>query len=228
MAGLFGSKSAAADAMTAGDAAVPDRRKLLLVGGLGLVLVAAFAVLVLPMLLGGSDDSSSGPIASSPRSRTAVTPSPSATPSPEFVLAPAAAYGDPFAPLPEESAAAAAASAMASAAPTVPSAGTPSTTGSAVGDTTGKDATTTSGATTTGSAASAATADNAPATGKPVEIIAIKGGQADIKIDSKPYSVQAGQSPATGYTVISIADSKITISHGGTSHILSVGELQTF
>jgi hypothetical protein len=153
MAGLFGSKGGAESAPAGYDgvAAGPDRRKLIVGGVAGLAVVALLALVVLPMLLGGGSDSTSGPVVSPRRNgaTAAVTPSPSLAPSDDFTLAPAAAFGDPFAPLPEESAAAAAAAATATAVPTIPSAGTASPTTATPGTTTAGGTSANSTATTT-------------------------------------------------------------------------------
>ena len=230
MAGLFGSKGDAAPSAGFDGAAGPDRRKLILGGVAGLAIVALLALVVLPMLSGGSSDSASAPLVSPRRSAAAgvVTPSPSVTPSDNFTLAPAAAYGDPFAPLPEESAAAAAAAATASAVPTV-GAATASTAAdptSVAGSTTG--ATTTGGTTASRSAATSSTTNNTPASGKPVQVMTVKGTSADIQIDSKAYTVSAGQTPVVGYTVKSLGSGKVTFTRNGTAHTLAEGELQTF
>jgi hypothetical protein len=58
--------------------------------------------------------------------------------------------------------------------------------------------------------------------------MAVKGTSADIQIDSKAYTVQAGSVPVSGYTVKSISTGKVTFTHNGAAHTLSEGELQTF
>jgi hypothetical protein len=234
MAGLFGSKDAAGNgASSAGDglAGEMDRRKLILLGVAVLALVAVFAVVVLPGLLGGgSSSSASGPIPTARHgaSPAAVAPTPSPTPSDDFTLAPAAAYGDPFAHLPAENAAAASSAAVPSSAPTVPSAGTAAPTTGATSTTGGTAGSSTPAANSKATTASAGTPDNTPAAGKPVQVMSVKGTSAAIQIDSLTYTVQVGSVPVPGYTVKSIADGKVTVAHDGAAHTLAEGELQTF
>jgi hypothetical protein len=61
-----------------------------------------------------------------------------------------------------------------------------------------------------------------------VEVISINGSSAKIEIDSQPYTVTVGSTPAPGYVVTAIGGGKISLSHAGAVHSLANGELQTF
>lgn len=210
-----------------------ERRTLLIAGLAGVALLAVVGVLYLTGMFGGGTDKSlgSGPAATVPHAATA-TPSASPSPAP-FVLAPAA-YTDPFAPLPEEVAAAAAtaAKAAASAAPVATTPATTTTTGPTTGSTT--PATPTPGASASPSAGAIAGtttsggSGNTPAAGLPVQVMKITGASASVQVDSAPYTVQAGSSFAGGYTCVNVSNGSVKISHNGTVHALAEGELQTF
>ncbi len=220
-------RNTASDAVADGMNAETDRRKLLIVALAGLGVLAVIAVVLFSGLLGGSsdDDLNSSPLPT-PRAKASAVPPPTSSPS-QFELAPAAAYGDPFAKLPEELAAEAAS--QQSTAATAPVAtGTGTTDPAAAGaPATGDAATGTTTASGTTAPGTAATSQSAATTAaKPVQLIAVSGGTAKVEVDSVAYPAKSGAAFAGDYKAVSVSADSITISHGGKTVKLALGELQ--
>jgi hypothetical protein len=235
---MFGLTTRRPDDVESEEAVAPDRRKVLLLGGLVAILVLVGGYfLVLPALTGSSSDAETTAVAPrTPRASAAPTP---ATDAPATVTPPNPVAGDssgrdPFAPLPVEAEAAAATAAANAPAPVDPTqAGT--TTATAGETATAADGSTTGG-TTTATAADGATPGTgtststsngtATAAAKPVQLIAVNGGTAKIEVDSVAYPAKAGASFATGYKVVSVAPDAVTVSRGAKTVKLALGELQ--
>lgn len=221
-----------------GDGAEPrDKRTLLLLGGLGAVLVLVLGyLLVLPALTGSSDTSagssevpghtvSAAPKAESTSVPSLVAPSP-VTPVGNF-------RRDPFAPLPEEAAAAAAQAASLTTGSTTGTAGSTTATSGPTTATSGSATTgaTSSGSTDSGTTSSTTTSQSAPAGGASgVQYVGRTNGIGIVEVDGQRADVIKGATfgSAKQYTCVSLSDASITVSHGDTVKTLTKGESQTF
>ncbi|HEX4018352.1 MAG TPA: hypothetical protein VHX15_16570 [Frankiaceae bacterium] len=184
-----------------------DKRSKIMIGVLAVVLVAAAAFFLLKK--SGSSDNSASPSVKTPATSTSTSPKASAAPKVTPKLAPspvvtADSTRDPFVPLVEEAAATAAASSSA-------------------------------GATASPSAsASTAAPTEAPTTSAPaagdhtVALVKITGTTASVTYNSVDKTVHAGDSLATGVTVVKINADSIFVSYSNKLYAIAPGQSVTF
>jgi hypothetical protein len=183
-----------------------DKRSKIMIGVLAVVLVAAAAFFLLKK--GGSSDNSASPSVKTPTTSTSTSPKASAVPKvvPKLTPSPvvtADSTRDPFVPLAEE--------AVATASASTGTAATPSESESA------------------SSTPTAAPTSSAPAAGDhTVALVSITGTTAKLTYNSVDKTVHAGDSLATGVTVVKIDPDSVFVSYDNKLYAIAPAQSVTF
>jgi len=182
-----------------------DKRSKIMIAVLAVVLVAAGAYF---MLKKGSSNNSASPSVATPSASASKAPKASAAPKVKPLASPspvvtADSTRDPFLPLPQEAALTAASSTNASG--------------------------TSSPAPSTSATPTPAPTTSAPAAGShTVALVSIAGTTAAVTYNSMDKTVHAGDSLATGVTVVKINLDSIFVSYGNKLYAIAPGQSVTF